>query len=79
MKVELPGENIPARGTLVAMTTRTNSKLQHPFELKRVDRVLPPGEYRVVTGELLIGPIGCILWSTTGVYGTIESIGEIGS
>jgi hypothetical protein len=25
------------------------------------------------------GPVGCILWSTTGVYGTIESIGEIGS
>lgn len=39
------------------MTTRTHSKLvvfSHPFELKGVDRVLPPGEYRVVTDELLI-------------------------
>jgi hypothetical protein len=26
----------------------------HPFELKGVDRILPPGEYRVVTDEQLI-------------------------
>jgi hypothetical protein len=26
----------------------------HPFELKGVDRILPPGEYKVVTDELLI-------------------------
>jgi hypothetical protein len=26
----------------------------HPFELKGVDRTLPPGEYRVVTDEQLI-------------------------
>jgi hypothetical protein len=37
--------------------TRSNSKtvvFNHPFELKGVDRVLPPGNYRVVTDEELI-------------------------
>jgi len=39
------------------MTTRSYSKsvvFSHPFELKGVDRVLPPGDYRVVTDEELI-------------------------
>lgn len=39
------------------MMTRSNSKtvvFNHPFELKGVDRVLPPGNYRVVTDEELI-------------------------
>jgi hypothetical protein len=39
------------------MTTRSLSKsvtFSHPFELKGVDRVLPPGDYRVVTDEELI-------------------------
>jgi hypothetical protein len=39
------------------MLTRSNSKtvvFSHPFELKGVDRVLPPGSYRVVTDEELI-------------------------
>ena len=39
------------------MTTRSNSKTvvsSHPFELKGVDRVLPPGNYQVVTDEELI-------------------------
>jgi hypothetical protein len=37
--------------------TRPSSKtvvFSHPFELKGVDRVLPPGDYRVVTEEELI-------------------------
>ena len=36
------------------MVTRTHSKtvvFSHPFELKDVDRILPPGDYRVVTDE----------------------------
>jgi len=36
------------------MTTRSRSKsvvFSHPFELKGVDRTLPPGDYRVVTDE----------------------------
>ena len=36
------------------MMTRSSSKtvvFNHPFELKGVDRVLPPGNYRVVTDE----------------------------
>jgi hypothetical protein len=40
-----------------AMTTRTTNKIvtfARPFTLKGVDRILPPGEYRVVTDEELI-------------------------
>jgi hypothetical protein len=39
------------------MITRTQSKFVvfgHPFDLKGVDRILPPGEYKVVTDEQLI-------------------------
>ena len=39
------------------MTTRSHGKsvaFSHSFELKGVDRLLPPGEYRVVTDEELI-------------------------
>ncbi len=39
------------------MTTRSHSRtvvFHHPFELEGVDRILPPGDYRVVTDEELI-------------------------
>jgi hypothetical protein len=39
------------------MTTRTGNKiitLHRPFHLKDVDRMLPPGDYRVVTDEEVI-------------------------
>ena len=39
------------------MTLRTRSNIvvfKHPFLLKGIDRVLPPGGYRVVTDEELI-------------------------
>jgi len=39
------------------MATRTQRKtvaFGHPFRLKGVDRVLPPGDYEVVTDEELI-------------------------
>lgn len=39
------------------MTTRTHHKtviFGHPFEIKGIDRILPPGTYRVVTDEELI-------------------------
>jgi hypothetical protein len=39
------------------MITRSHSKsvvFSQPFELKGVDRILPPGDYRVVTDEELI-------------------------
>jgi hypothetical protein len=42
------------------MITRTHSKLvvfSHPFELRGVDRILPPGEYRTVTDEELSFPV----------------------
>jgi hypothetical protein len=39
------------------MTTRSHSKsvlFSHSFELKGIDRILPPGEYRIVMDEELI-------------------------
>jgi len=39
------------------MPTRSRSKtvtFGHPFKLQSVDRILPPGDYRVVTDEELI-------------------------
>ena len=53
------GRTIPwsAARRLSAMTTRSHSKsvvFSHPFELKGVDRILPPGDYRVVTDEEMI-------------------------
>jgi len=39
------------------MTARSHSTsvvFNHPFELKGVDRILPPGDYRIVTDEELI-------------------------
>jgi hypothetical protein len=39
------------------MTTRSHSQtvvFNHPFELEGVDRILPAGDYRVVTDEELI-------------------------
>ena len=46
-----------AAGRPSAMTIRSRSKsvvFSHSFELKGVDRLLPPGEYRVVTDEEMI-------------------------
>ena len=40
------------------MTTRTGNKIitfHRPFHLKDVDRMLPPGDYQVVTDEEVIG------------------------
>jgi hypothetical protein len=39
------------------MSTRSHSKsvvFSHSFELKGIDRILPPGEYRIVTDEEMI-------------------------
>lgn len=35
-------------------TRRNNVVFNHPFELKGVDRLLPPGSYQVVTDEELL-------------------------
>jgi hypothetical protein len=35
-------------------TSRKTLKFVHPFFLKGIDRILPPGEYQVVTDEELI-------------------------
>ena len=42
---------------IAPMIARTHAKsvvFSHPFLLKGIDRVLPPGDYRVVTDEELI-------------------------
>jgi hypothetical protein len=39
---------------LATRTQRKNVVFSHPFRLKGVDRVLPPGDYEVVTDEELI-------------------------
>jgi hypothetical protein len=35
-------------------TRRNNIVFSHPFELKGVDRILPPGSYQIITDEELI-------------------------
>jgi hypothetical protein len=43
--------------TRLSMTTRTRNEsvvFSHPFALKGIDRILPPGAYQVVTDEELI-------------------------
>lgn len=49
-------------------TTRTTVAFAHPFELKGVDRVLPPGDYRVVTDEELMD------WASFPVYRRISTM-----
>jgi hypothetical protein len=39
---------------MIMRTRNTLVVFSHPFELKGVDRTLPPGEYQVVTDEQLI-------------------------
>jgi hypothetical protein len=39
---------------MIARTHRKSVVFSHPFELKGVDRILPPGSYLVVTDEELI-------------------------
>lgn len=54
-KLQLP--LTPTPSGVASMITRTRSKsvvFGHPFDLKGVDRILPPGEYKIVTDEQLI-------------------------
>jgi hypothetical protein len=39
---------------MITRTRRDNVVFSHPFELRGVDRVLPPGSYQVVTDEELL-------------------------
>jgi hypothetical protein len=49
-------------------TTRKTVVFTHPFELKGVDRVLPPGDYRVVMDEELMD------WASSPVYRRISTM-----
>src|ERR1700675_1101904 len=47
----------PAREGRRAMTTRSRREVvtfRHPFRIKGIDRVLPPGAYDVITDEEMI-------------------------
>ena len=51
------------------MTTRTSNKtvnFARPFLLKGVDRILAPGEYRVVTDEELIEELSFPVYRRVG-------------
>jgi hypothetical protein len=39
---------------VITRSHRKSVVFNHPFELRGVDRILPPGDYRVVTDEELI-------------------------
>jgi Lhr-like helicase len=47
---------------MIARTRNTLVVFSHPFELKGVDRTLPPGEYRVVTDEQLIEELSFLVY-----------------
>jgi hypothetical protein len=46
----------------MARTRSKNVNFKHPFLLKGVDRVLPPGDYRVVTDEDLIEGLSFLVY-----------------
>jgi hypothetical protein len=39
---------------MLTRTRRNHVVFRHPFELKGVERILPPGSYQIVTDEELI-------------------------
>ena len=44
-------------GAYCAMTTRSRREtitFQHPFQIRGIDRLLPPGDYEVITDEEMI-------------------------
>src|SRR5580704_19760902 len=44
-------------GAYCAMTTRSRREtitFQHPFQIRGIDRVLPPGAYEIITDEEMI-------------------------
>jgi hypothetical protein len=53
------------------MTTRTSSKMvrfNHPFSLKNVDGVLPPGTYRVDTDEELLEGVSYLAYRRAATF-----------
>jgi hypothetical protein len=59
------------------MTTRSNNKsvvLGHSFELKGVDRLLPPGEYRIVTDEELIEELSFLAYRRVATWIFVRAV-----
>ena len=47
---------------MITRSRSTSVAFSHPFQLKGVDRILPPGDYRVVTDEELIQELSFPVW-----------------
>ena len=60
------------------MTTRTGNKIitfHRPFHLKDVDRMLPPGDYRVVTDEeVMRGRISTLIFAPAEAGCAVEMV-----
>jgi hypothetical protein len=64
------------------MTVRSRGKsvvFSHPFELKGVDRILPAGEYRVVTDEELIEELSFPVYRRISTMIFVPGLGRQGS
>ena len=64
------------------MTQRSHSKsvvFSHPFELKGVDRLLPAGDYRVVTDEELIEELSFPVYRRTATIIFVPADSQHGS
>lgn len=55
---------------MTTRTTRTTVTFRHPFLLKGVERVIPAGDYRVVTDEELIDGLSFLAYRRvlTAIY-----------
>lgn len=56
---------------MLARSHSTFVVIRHPFELKGVDRILPPGRYRVVTDEELIEELSFPAFEATKLAGML--------
>jgi hypothetical protein len=61
----------------VARSHTTTVAFAHPFALKGVDRVLPPGDYRVVTDEELIESLSFPVYRRVATMIFIEARGGV--
>ena len=67
---------------MITRSRSTSVAFSHPFQLKGVDRILPPGDYRVVTDEELIQELSFPVWRRVSTmifvpgqsYGSVEMV-----
>ena len=61
------------------MTMRSRREkvhFRHPFQIKGIDRLLPPGDYEVITDEEMIEGIS-FPWTTIPCNGTSTGIASL--